>query len=420
MYTCFIFFLNMKKNKKGMHQFDPPRVESYAQMISRTFDLFERHPVAPFMSIHHPQLVFSEPSNERLYSFRKPFMIPPEKWTYSIVYHKKHRDLNARRNSKITEKLFFQGLRHNPVSFLQLTLCELPPSILMENGFTAAVVSGLSVRLWKNKPGGSAIKAVKHLAWAQGRVDVIFPPGEHIEAFDHETIFSRYVFANHQPISFPPSHLADPLAGAAHAFENEFHSRHGMHNHNNNNQMKHEKKFTTTPAFSLNYTATNKKFKTTISVYEPENCFRVEGSGCIDHLYNHYPYVYIIVAEEQSLHKWLGAPRSSCHVGSEEVKLNITHMDNRVSPEVMHVLMLAVRDCAEDRSLPPVLPTKEVAASILREIAYEVHNVMLEVEVLSSQILHVPPLSLPYLHISSTNARNNSDDDTTTSSTSIE
>lgn len=83
----------------GMHQSDS-RIPSHIK------DMLERHPVAPFISLHHPSRVF----------------IP---------------------ETGLDHAAFFRGMYHDPIGFLQLTVCE---TFTPEQNITVAISSGLSVK----------------------------------------------------------------------------------------------------------------------------------------------------------------------------------------------------------------------------------------------------------------------------------
>lgn len=167
----------------------------------RMLDMIERHPVGPFLSFHHPSRVF---------------------------------DANL-----VSPVRFFEGMHHDPASFAQLLLLEvprslvsvavseqrgrpLPPPLLQlerlcggsviriggatrhnlfsafyllrpslaprphlqsnpsaaPHGFAAAVASGVSVRLWLSGAAGTPHDAATALLWDQTRVDVLSWPQE--------------------------------------------------------------------------------------------------------------------------------------------------------------------------------------------------------------------------------------------------
>ena len=103
----------------GMHQLD----EKYAHNIR---DIFERHPVAPFLSMHHESYVFNKGGQQQV----------------------SHLDRGA----------FFRALWHDPIGFLQMTVVEVRPGRLGATAssgkapvWVVAITSGMSVRLWEEK-----------------------------------------------------------------------------------------------------------------------------------------------------------------------------------------------------------------------------------------------------------------------------
>jgi hypothetical protein len=83
----------------GMHQLD-------SSIPMHTKDTIERHPIAPFISLHHPSRVFTT-------------------------------------STGLDHAAFFRGMYHDPIGFLQLTVCE---SFSPDTNWTIAISSGLSVR----------------------------------------------------------------------------------------------------------------------------------------------------------------------------------------------------------------------------------------------------------------------------------
>ena len=74
----------------------------------------ERHPVSPFMSLHHPSRVFLPATG-------------------------------------LDHALFFRGMNHDPIGFAQLVVAETFSEVPANRNLTIAVVSGLTVRLWARK-----------------------------------------------------------------------------------------------------------------------------------------------------------------------------------------------------------------------------------------------------------------------------
>ena len=95
-------------------------------------DIFERHPVTPFLSVKFRDSVFS----------RKSF------------------GLNA--------SSFFRALTHDPINFLGVSMAEVRSSHVT---YMISIASGLSVRVWDD-----AAKARSDLLWYQTRSETICPP----------------------------------------------------------------------------------------------------------------------------------------------------------------------------------------------------------------------------------------------------
>ena len=79
--------------------------------------------VSPFVSLHHPSRVFTP-------------------------------------NTGLDHAAFFRGMYHDPMGFLQLSVCETHSRFLGKN-LTFAVATGLSVKLWT--------KRLPALLWDQTR-----------------------------------------------------------------------------------------------------------------------------------------------------------------------------------------------------------------------------------------------------------
>ena len=90
----------------GFHQLDD-RSPLYLR------DLLERHPAAPFLSLHHEGAVFKAPTQ----------VLP--------------------------RQAFFASMWHDPVNFLRASTVEVRSGPGGTTDFVASVASGLSVRLWR-------------------------------------------------------------------------------------------------------------------------------------------------------------------------------------------------------------------------------------------------------------------------------
>lgn len=119
-------------------------------------DIFDRHPVSPFVSIHH----------------ESKFFVPS--------------------TSVLNKHSFFKSLYRDPINFLQLTVNKTKPALVSvhphrtnamhvcvqvcevrtsSRGWTVAVTSGLSVRLWEGIAHGPS----SDLLWSdQTRAEVTF------------------------------------------------------------------------------------------------------------------------------------------------------------------------------------------------------------------------------------------------------
>jgi len=290
----------------GMHQLDVNQKEFGSEQ--RLLDILERHPVSPFLSIHHPDRVFGTPT------------------------------------SLVQPGPFFEAMHHDPTAFLQLVLCEVPgnPQAAQVNyGFTAAVSAGLSVRLWKatsaggNRAGPSDAAAA--LLWDQTRTEVLSPPVEDVGLYATATVDVRYVF----------SHARESGGGVMRSLQG----------------------LATVSVYELaslgrgtNFHASGEgpklPFGNGAPMANPPIITHTGKSGAAT-----APYAFVVVVEERQRNRWIGAPLKFCHAGSFELGFQV---GPPVSGSTGVVLMLAIRDCHIPPSHPVRVPSRDEIKSLIQ------------------------------------------------------
>jgi len=272
LYRCLVHLGVPLTPAPGMHQIDlAPGIEKWV------LDILERHPVSPLLGIHHPNRV----------------------------------------DGAVKLGPFFEGMHHDPLSFLQLVLCEARSSSSSSSGgapdYTSAVVAGLSVRLWRavggdggggdggGGSGGGPVKPAAALLWDQTRTDVLSPAVENVDLYGPNTVEACYVFIRARESGPDAMRTLEGLA--------------------------------------------------TASVYE------LQGSAAAA------PYALVLVVEERQRSRWVGAPRKFCHTESYELELGLP-----VRAKKSVVLMLATRDCHIPAENATRLPSREEAGALLRVV----------------------------------------------------
>jgi hypothetical protein len=281
----------------GMHQLDVNAAEYGHE--KRLLDIVERHPVSPFLSIHHPSRVFGTAS------------------------------------SPVKPGPFFEGMHHDPSAFLQLVLCEVRSSTSggggTAPGFTAAVVAGLSVRLWRAVGGGGPGKPAAALLWDQTRTDVLSPAVEDVSLYGPNTVEARYVFSRARESG---AGALRTLQGLATVSVYELASLHG----GGGSSPMAKPPITSKPG--------------------------APGSGR-GGAAAAAPYALVLVVEERQRNRWVGAPLKFCHAGSYELEFEL---GPPVSSEKGTVLMLATRDCHIPAAKAMRMPSREEIGALLRVV----------------------------------------------------
>lgn len=320
----------------GAHQLDYQILGRAGRRRKRAvLDLLENHPVAPFLSAHHPAMAFG-----------------PGGPVPSV-------------------KRFFEGALNDPLGFLQLTICEIPGSgraarerssqlsglreggavqidahadaradarvdaqtaavngsaSLKMFGYAAAVSAGFSVRLWPSPGPGVAHPAAARALWRRAPADVLSQLDSK-EADPLDAPVARYEFTQR---------FSKAVAEAKHSI----------------------------PNITRSNGDGSSVGSVVLTVYEySSGGFKISKSGKKDLGFSTSPskppYLFVAVAEEAAAGRWRGGPgQSPCHAATLELELE------HAAP----ALLLALRDCSVSPGVAPRVPTRSALLELARAI----------------------------------------------------
>ena len=236
-----------------------------------------------------------------------------------------HRPWLLSHASGVEEASFFEALRRNPLSFMALTVAEVR-SDRKEKIWTAAISSGLSVRMWPHKKEGL-------LWWGSAKSESPMPDMKYRQAAMLEEFKSelRYTYAAIQPKrQVAREHLLISLYVGDEEQSKGF---------PDSNASKASRRLNT-PAWKLQKTWKNKAR---------------DAGGILTE--SKYPWSAVVVIEDQrpahSSAVWTnnplkGPPRSLCHVATSEVHFpSSATFEDIIGGKAYVALVIRVRDCAQ-------------------------------------------------------------------------